>query len=108
MKNDALVLHYVGSIEPAALRTQLGARLPAAVVPSLLLRSPSLPLTSNGKIDRAALIAASATREDTAQSAKSDAPLSAVQQQVLKEWSQLLTAPITLDSNVFAAGGTFL
>ena len=50
-----LVAYVVGEASPAALRGQLGRTLPASMVPSAFVRLDSLPLTSNGKIDRDAL-----------------------------------------------------
>ncbi len=48
-------VHVDTEIEEADLRRWLLARLPAPMVPSRLLFLPSLPRTSNGKLDRAAL-----------------------------------------------------
>lgn len=50
-----LVAYVVGEASPAALRGQLGRTLPPSMVPSAFVRLDSLPLTSNGKIDRDAL-----------------------------------------------------
>ncbi|MGH7914386.1 MAG: AMP-binding protein [Candidatus Binataceae bacterium] len=50
-----LAAYVVGEASPAMLRGQLGRVLPASMVPSALVRMESLPLTSNGKIDRRAL-----------------------------------------------------
>jgi amino acid adenylation domain-containing protein len=50
-----LVAYVMGEASPAAPRGQLGRMLPASMVPSAFVRVDSLPLTSNGKIDRDAL-----------------------------------------------------
>ncbi|MEV0648311.1 amino acid adenylation domain-containing protein [Phytomonospora sp. NPDC050363] len=44
-----------GGLDPAELRAFLGTRLPAYMVPAHLLGVAAIPLTRNGKIDRAAL-----------------------------------------------------
>jgi amino acid adenylation domain-containing protein len=41
--------------DDATLRRLLGARLPQAMVPSIFMAIPALPLTPSGKLDRAAL-----------------------------------------------------
>ncbi len=50
-----LVAYVMGEASPAALRGQLARTLPASMVPSAFVRVDSMPLTSNGKIDRDAL-----------------------------------------------------
>ncbi|MEU4250209.1 amino acid adenylation domain-containing protein [Amycolatopsis sp. NPDC026612] len=45
----------VGEADPAALRRELTAVLPAYMVPSALVPLPALPLTSSGKLDQRAL-----------------------------------------------------
>jgi amino acid adenylation domain-containing protein len=50
-----LVLDHESQSTAAAIRDSLRERLPAHMVPSVFVRLESLPLTSNGKIDRANL-----------------------------------------------------
>ncbi|WP_410594830.1 amino acid adenylation domain-containing protein [Amycolatopsis sp. lyj-23] len=45
----------VGEADPAALRRELAAVLPAYMVPAALVPLPALPLNSSGKLDRRAL-----------------------------------------------------
>lgn len=50
-----LVGFYSGPVTPDSLRAHLAERLPAHMRPTRLIALPSLPLTANGKTDRAAL-----------------------------------------------------
>ncbi|OBA66331.1 non-ribosomal peptide synthetase [Mycolicibacterium elephantis] len=50
-----LVGYITGSADPAELRTQLGERLPAYMVPTAVVVLDALPLTVNGKLDKRAL-----------------------------------------------------
>ncbi|MBZ4574903.1 non-ribosomal peptide synthetase [Mycobacterium avium] len=50
-----LVGYITGTADPAELRTQLGKRLPAYMVPAAVVVLESLPLTVNGKLDKRAL-----------------------------------------------------
>jgi len=50
-----LVGYITGTADPAELRTQLGKRLPAYMVPAAVVVLEALPLTVNGKLDKRAL-----------------------------------------------------
>ncbi|WP_029030755.1 non-ribosomal peptide synthetase [Salinarimonas rosea] len=54
---EILVLHYVADapVDEAALRRELLARLPRAMVPDVWVRHEALPVNLNGKVDRARL-----------------------------------------------------
>ena len=47
-------------LDPAALRERLRVDLPEHFVPALFVQHPKLPVTANGKVDRAALLAVEA------------------------------------------------
>ncbi|GAA2336138.1 non-ribosomal peptide synthetase [Dactylosporangium salmoneum] len=50
-----LIAYVVGAAEPAALRSWAGQRLPGYLVPAAVVAVGAIPLTVNGKLDRAAL-----------------------------------------------------
>ncbi|GAA2640432.1 hypothetical protein GCM10010399_87530 [Dactylosporangium fulvum] len=50
-----VVAYVVGAADPAELRAWAGQRLPAYLVPSAVVPIAAVPLTVNGKLDRAAL-----------------------------------------------------
>ncbi|MFG2572652.1 non-ribosomal peptide synthase/polyketide synthase [Streptomyces sp. NPDC048481] len=50
-----LVAYYVGDADPAAVRAQVATALPDYMVPAALVVLDEIPLTPNGKVDRAAL-----------------------------------------------------
>jgi acyl carrier protein len=55
-ENTELVGYYVGgATEPIALRAHLAERLPPSMVPRRLVQIERIPLTANGKVDRAGL-----------------------------------------------------
>jgi amino acid adenylation domain-containing protein len=87
--------------DPALVRAVLRDRLPDYMVPSALVVLDVLPLTANGKVDRAALPApappGAATRV---------APETPTQLRIAAAWAQVLDgAEIGLDDDFFALGG---
>ncbi|SDU45155.1 nonribosomal peptide synthetase CepA [Amycolatopsis keratiniphila] len=70
-----LIGYVVTDAEPALVRERLGAVLPEYLVPAAVLALDALPLTGNGKVDRAALpspdfAAAAGTREPATEEEK--------------------------------------
>ncbi|WP_032774387.1 phosphopantetheine-binding protein, partial [Streptomyces griseus] len=51
----ALVGYATGSVDPADARTALARTLPEAMIPATVVVLAEIPLTPNGKVDRAAL-----------------------------------------------------
>jgi len=94
---------------PAAgeLRSYLRARLPEPLVPSAFVLLPALPLTANGKIDRAALPAPQST--DLPSGVAYLAPRNADEEVLLALWSELLGADAVerdgAAADFFALGG---
>ncbi|CRZ14438.1 non-ribosomal peptide synthetase PstA [Mycolicibacterium neworleansense] len=53
--DQRLVGYVTGTADPAKLRAQLAEQLPAYMVPAAVVSLPTLPLTSNGKLNTRAL-----------------------------------------------------
>ncbi len=100
-----LAAYHAGPAEPAALREALRQRLPEPMVPAFFTRLDSLPLTQNGKIDRARLPAPAPTTAATAPSAASND----LETTLATLWSEVLHQPAPgLHDNFFDIGGTSL
>ncbi|MFI6640498.1 amino acid adenylation domain-containing protein [Streptomyces sp. NPDC050504] len=110
-RESARLIGYVTPADPAAppepdeLRTALAAEMPAAAVPSNIVVLAALPLTANGKLDRAALPQPTQARPATAA-----APARSELERVLREvWSAVLGVPeVGADDDFFALGGNSL
>lgn len=86
------------------LRDFLAARLPNYMLPSTYVRIASLPLTTNGKLDRAALPAPSPA--NTLASTHYRAPISTVESRVAEIVETLLGVKgVGIDDNFFLLGG---
>ncbi|WP_024933944.1 non-ribosomal peptide synthetase [Actinomadura welshii] len=55
VRDERLVAYVAGDVAEADLREYAAAKLPAHMVPSAVVTLEALPLTGNGKLDRAAL-----------------------------------------------------
>ncbi|GAC1348926.1 MAG: hypothetical protein NVSMB19_01510 [Vulcanimicrobiaceae bacterium] len=90
--------------EAADLRRALAKRLPEYMVPAHFVRLPSLPLTANGKLDRAALPdPATLEREPAARTAP---PQTAIEVEIAAVWRGLLgVTSLGRDDDFFALGG---
>ncbi|WP_168356379.1 non-ribosomal peptide synthetase [Lysobacter enzymogenes] len=98
-----LVGYYAGDAAPAALRAFLAARLPDYMLPAAFVALPTLPLTGNGKLDRAALPA-----PGEADRARADyrPPQGEDERALARLWSELLGLErIGRDDDFFALGG---
>jgi amino acid adenylation domain-containing protein len=91
-------------LETGALREALRERLPDYMVPAALVVMAALPLTTNGKLDRAALPAPSWAGE--VRGASRTTPHSPIQQAVAGIWEAVLgVQQIGIDENFFDLGG---
>ena len=92
---------------PADLRQFLSAKLPQHMVPSLFVRLPALPLTTNGKINRAALPEPGRSRPELEK--KYVSPRDAVELGLARIWEDLLGVhPIGIEDRFFDLGGNSL
>jgi amino acid adenylation domain-containing protein len=86
------------------LRSHLGARLPASMVPAHFVRLPEIPLTVNGKVDWDALPAPSPARVHHAAAA---APRDELERTIAAIWERLLgTGRFGVRDRFFDVGGT--
>ncbi|MER6237966.1 amino acid adenylation domain-containing protein [Streptomyces clavifer] len=91
------------------VRDRVAERLPSYMVPDQILALADLPLTANGKLDRAAVRHALAEAAAGEGSAQTRAPLGPVETAVAREWSALLGVDgIGRDSSFFQLGGDSL
>ncbi len=101
-----LVAYYVATRELAAtaLRSFLRESLPEYMVPSGLVALPAIPLTANGKVDRASLPALEGGRLGL--HAAFAAPRSPVEEVLASLWSQLLgVEKVGIHDSFFELGG---
>lgn len=107
---DARLAAYYESGRPLAaqdLRGHLAAALPEFMVPSYFTHLPSLPLTANGKLDRAALPAPDLGRPDV--SAAFVAQRTATEQRVAAIWKEALKlGEVGVGDDFFELGGKSL
>ncbi|KAA0115009.1 non-ribosomal peptide synthetase [Mycolicibacterium sp. P9-22] len=89
------------TVDNAAARDELASRLPGYMMPSVLVTLPALPLTVNGKLDRAAL---PAPVESAAQPASviGDGGAAGVLAALCTE---ILGSPVGIDDDFFTMGG---
>jgi len=103
-----LVAYYTVKNYPAPtvseLRNYLHTRLPEYMTPSSFVLMKSLPLTSNGKIDRTSLPAAARARPDLDNLYVP--PKNSIQEDLARFWEQILDKrPIGIRDNFFDLGG---
>ncbi|WP_084483903.1 non-ribosomal peptide synthetase [Nocardia anaemiae] len=87
-------------VEPAELREYAAGFLPSHMVPTAIVVLDRVPLTSNGKLDRAAL------PEPVFQTAVSRAPVGTVENRLAELFAQVLgVRRVGVDDSFFALGG---
>jgi amino acid adenylation domain-containing protein len=91
-------------IDTEGVRAALAERLPAFMIPSDIVVLDRLPLTSHGKVDRAALLRGYEPARRT--SHDYCAPRTAMESELVRLWEEVLqTRPIGVRDNFFAVGG---
>ncbi|WP_437576665.1 amino acid adenylation domain-containing protein [Sorangium sp. So ce887] len=103
-----LVAYVVGreaaALDVAALRGRLALGLPDYMVPAVIVALPALPLTANGKVDRAAL--PEPGRAGAPEAAGFVAPRSEVEATLAQIWAEILRVErVGIHDNFFALGG---
>jgi acyl carrier protein len=103
-----LIAYTTGEATAEELKTYLKERLPSYMVPNYYVKLESIPLTSNGKVDRKALPDPEGTGM---QQATYIAPKTETEKKLVKIWSEVLGTKeeeIGLYSDFFALGGNSL
>ncbi|WP_438025454.1 amino acid adenylation domain-containing protein [Sorangium sp. So ce233] len=107
-----LVAYVVGreaaAIDPAALLARLALRLPEYMVPSAIVPLPALPLTANGKIDRAALPEPGRAGAGSGAPGAGDfvAPRNEIEATLAQIWAEVMRrGPVGVHDDFFALGG---
>jgi amino acid adenylation domain-containing protein/non-ribosomal peptide synthase protein (TIGR01720 family) len=104
--DDALTAYVVSAapLTAAALQAHLARSLPLHAIPARFVRLDALPLTANGKIDRAVLACADGSALPA--SALAQAPRSAAEATIASVWAEVLgCVDPGVDQDYFALGG---
>ncbi|HVV25120.1 MAG TPA: condensation domain-containing protein, partial [Pseudonocardiaceae bacterium] len=84
-----LTPHGTADLDTGQLRREMAALVPDHLVPAVFVVLDALPVTPNGKIDRAAL----PDPGDDAPGRRYEAPVGAVEQTLARLWEQILDVP---------------
>ncbi|MGW1921266.1 amino acid adenylation domain-containing protein, partial [Streptomyces massasporeus] len=97
-----LVAYYVGDADPVAVRAQIAAGLPDYMVPAALVVLDEVPLTPNGKVDRASLPAP----QWSTTGGSGRRPADAREELLCRIFADVLDLPaVTPDDSFFDLGG---
>ncbi len=101
-----LIAYVVGmdGVDPAALRSRLAGQLPDYMIPHAFVTLPAFPLTTNGKVDRAAL--PDHTGQHVLRKSEHGAPRNPTEERLAEIWREVLHADeVGRDDNFFDLGG---
>ncbi|BBP64619.1 hypothetical protein PHLH5_21600 [Pseudomonas sp. Cab53] len=102
--DQRLVSFWCGDADEAALRSALGASLPAHMLPGLFVQLERLPLNSNGKLDRKALAALPLPQSQRER--PHTAPRNATEAVLCEVFSEVLACDcVSVDDHFFQLGG---
>ncbi|MBL1100553.1 non-ribosomal peptide synthetase [Streptomyces coffeae] len=127
LEDDPAVLHAIATVldgpvrhltaavsargeapDPERVRLRAAERLPSYMVPERVLVLTDLPLTANGKLDRAAVRQA-LTETAGQDGSRTSAPVGPVETAVADQWAELLgVADVGRESSFFLLGGDSL
>ena len=94
------------SVDSELLRMEVGQRLPSYMVPSAIVVIPSLPLSTNGKVDVRRLPAPDLSIGANGASATRRSPRTPVEETAFEVWRSVLgVKELGIDDNFFALGG---
>lgn len=101
----ALIAHFVGHADPAALRAHMVDRLPVAAVPVQILRMDALPTLPSGKIDRGALPRPVLAAPAAQPAARPGLDVVSLEQSIAAVWAGLLgRSTVDVNANLFEMG----
>ncbi len=108
-EKEELIAFYTAdtSLSKDELRSQLSQYLPSALIPSRFLQLEEMPLTGNGKIDRAVLL--KSTLQESSEPTEYLAPQNEIEEVLAEIWQEVLqTERIGIRDNFLDIGGTSL
>jgi aryl carrier-like protein len=106
----AVVLDAGAELGPTAIRHSLRERVPAFLVPGVVVTLDRLPLLSSGKLDRSAVVAATLIAAEPSLPTQSARPPEGPAEELIAElWAALLgIETVSADDNFFDLGGDSL
>ncbi len=107
-RDGVLIAYFTSARESAPtvsdLRSYLGEKLADYMIPSIFVKLETIPLTSNGKVDRNALPQPDDRRPNL--NTPYALPRSEIERTLVQNWEQVLgTHPISIHDNFFDLGG---